>query len=53
MAPLPLSLTIALWLIGVTWVVALMVYFFDAPGDCLADPVSRNGNWTHGMVGSA
>jgi len=33
MAPLPLSLIITFWLVGATWVVALMAYFFDAPGE--------------------
>jgi len=33
MTPLPLSLAIALWLVGAVWVVALMAYFFDAPGE--------------------
>jgi hypothetical protein len=31
MARLPTSLSIALWLVGSTWLVALLAHVFDAP----------------------
>jgi hypothetical protein len=33
MAGLPLSLVIALWLVGAVWLVALATYFLDASSD--------------------
>ena len=31
MARLPTSLSIAIWLVGSTWAVAILVHIFDAP----------------------
>jgi hypothetical protein len=35
MAGLPLSLAIALWLVGAVWVVGLVAYFFDVSSDII------------------